>query len=287
MAGPAAIPAPQATACGSKRRTAPWSTNSTAALGSRRTTSPSTAGCWRRSQWALDHREPKCRFVPTPNCSSSRCGASTRSRMPGCSRSTHGRLLVNQLDQVRFEHVRREFNKEADRLSNLGDGRRRTRSSETGGPPIQPTCDPRACPDRPHHPPGLLARRAIGVEHVRRGSSCRDRRRGCARPARQQPRVDRRWRPIDPGTAGPTRPVENQRSTDVCGVSRIAERLHHLPPDLTAARTKARSDRRNQIGRIATRNSPAMLRPPRSRRPEPSRASLRVPLPPPRSGDPR
>jgi ribonuclease HI len=30
------------------------------------------------------------------------------------------RLLVAKLGQVRFEHVRREFNKEADRLSNLG-----------------------------------------------------------------------------------------------------------------------------------------------------------------------
>ena len=30
------------------------------------------------------------------------------------------RLLVVKLDRVRFEHVRRELNKEADRLSNLG-----------------------------------------------------------------------------------------------------------------------------------------------------------------------
>lgn len=30
------------------------------------------------------------------------------------------RLLVGQLDHVKFEHVRREMNKEADRLSNLG-----------------------------------------------------------------------------------------------------------------------------------------------------------------------
>ena len=30
------------------------------------------------------------------------------------------RLLVADLDDVRFEHVRRELNKEADRLSNLG-----------------------------------------------------------------------------------------------------------------------------------------------------------------------
>jgi ribonuclease HI len=30
------------------------------------------------------------------------------------------RLLAAQLDDVKFEHVRREFNKEADRLSNIG-----------------------------------------------------------------------------------------------------------------------------------------------------------------------
>jgi probable phosphoglycerate mutase len=30
------------------------------------------------------------------------------------------RLLIARLGRVRFEHVRREFNKEADRLSNLG-----------------------------------------------------------------------------------------------------------------------------------------------------------------------
>jgi ribonuclease HI len=30
------------------------------------------------------------------------------------------RLLVATLTHVKFEHVRREFNKEADRLSNLG-----------------------------------------------------------------------------------------------------------------------------------------------------------------------
>lgn len=30
------------------------------------------------------------------------------------------RLLAAQLDEVKFEHVRREFNRDADRLSNLG-----------------------------------------------------------------------------------------------------------------------------------------------------------------------
>ena len=30
------------------------------------------------------------------------------------------RLLAAELDEVKFEHVRRELNKEADRLSNLG-----------------------------------------------------------------------------------------------------------------------------------------------------------------------
>ena len=33
---------------------------------------------------------------------------------------TRARLLVMELDRVDFEHVRREFNKDADRLSNLG-----------------------------------------------------------------------------------------------------------------------------------------------------------------------
>jgi len=34
--------------------------------------------------------------------------------------SAKARLLAAQLDRVRFEHVRRELNKEADRLSNVG-----------------------------------------------------------------------------------------------------------------------------------------------------------------------
>jgi probable phosphoglycerate mutase len=33
---------------------------------------------------------------------------------------TRARLLVMELDRVTFEHVRREYNKDADRLSNLG-----------------------------------------------------------------------------------------------------------------------------------------------------------------------
>jgi ribonuclease HI len=43
-------------------------------------------------QWALDHRQTRVQI----------------------------RAVVNQLDQVKFDHVRREFNKEADRLPNLG-----------------------------------------------------------------------------------------------------------------------------------------------------------------------
>ena len=34
--------------------------------------------------------------------------------------AARARLLVGQLDDVTFQHVRREQNKEADRLSNLG-----------------------------------------------------------------------------------------------------------------------------------------------------------------------
>ena len=60
------------------------------------------------------------RSAPTQSCSSSRCAASTRSSILACSRSSRARLLVGQLDDVTFQHVRREQNKEADRLSNLG-----------------------------------------------------------------------------------------------------------------------------------------------------------------------
>jgi ribonuclease HI len=34
--------------------------------------------------------------------------------------AARARLLIGQLDDVTFQHVRREQNKEADRLSNLG-----------------------------------------------------------------------------------------------------------------------------------------------------------------------
>jgi ribonuclease HI len=44
-----------------------------------------------------------------------------RVRHPGLQPlAARARLLVNQLDDVTFHHVRREHNREADRLSNLG-----------------------------------------------------------------------------------------------------------------------------------------------------------------------
>ena len=45
----------------------------------------------------------------------------TRSSIPGSSRCIRKRqALALRLGRVTFEHVRRELNKEADRLSNLG-----------------------------------------------------------------------------------------------------------------------------------------------------------------------
>ena len=50
------------------------------------------------------------------------------------------RLLAAQLDDVKFEHVRREFNKEADRLSNAGmdEAEEGLRLKAQGLPGVQP-----------------------------------------------------------------------------------------------------------------------------------------------------
>jgi ribonuclease HI len=55
--------------------------------------------------------------------------------------AARARAMVSQLDQVRFEHVRREHNKEADRLSNVGmdeaEEALRNPPPPNGGPPGQ------------------------------------------------------------------------------------------------------------------------------------------------------
>ena len=84
------------------------------------TTSPSTTACSRRCSGRSTTSTATSTSVRTPSCSSSRCAANTgqESRSPAAlrPRAAAGRATR----RVTFEHVRRELNKEADRLSNLG-----------------------------------------------------------------------------------------------------------------------------------------------------------------------
>lgn len=72
-------------------------------------------------QWALDHRETRVQIRADSELLVKQMRGEYRVKNPGLQPlHARARLLVQQLDQVRFEHVRRELNKEADRLSNLG-----------------------------------------------------------------------------------------------------------------------------------------------------------------------
>ncbi len=72
-------------------------------------------------QWALDHSETRVQIRADSELLVKQMRGEYRVKNPGLQPlHARARLLVQQLDQVRFEHVRRELNKEADRLSNLG-----------------------------------------------------------------------------------------------------------------------------------------------------------------------
>ncbi|OFW10176.1 MAG: hypothetical protein A3H96_18110 [Acidobacteria bacterium RIFCSPLOWO2_02_FULL_67_36] len=72
-------------------------------------------------QWAIDRGERDVHIRADSELLVKQMRGEYKVKNPGlqalCARA---RLLVMQLDRVVFEHVRREFNKEADRLSNLG-----------------------------------------------------------------------------------------------------------------------------------------------------------------------
>lgn len=72
-------------------------------------------------QWAVDHAVRELKVRADSELLVKQMRGEYKVRHPGLQ-PLYGRarLLVSQLGQVRFEHVRREFNKEADRLSNLG-----------------------------------------------------------------------------------------------------------------------------------------------------------------------
>lgn len=72
-------------------------------------------------QWAVDHRQPRVHIRADSELLVKQMRGEYKVKNAGLQPLyVRARLLVGQLDQVRFEHVRRELNKEADRLSNLG-----------------------------------------------------------------------------------------------------------------------------------------------------------------------
>lgn len=72
-------------------------------------------------QWAVDHGEREVHIRADSELLVRQMRGEYKVKHPGlqalCARA---RLLVMQLDRVVFEHIRRELNEEADRLSNLG-----------------------------------------------------------------------------------------------------------------------------------------------------------------------
>src|SRR5918993_4912902 len=72
-------------------------------------------------KWAVDHGHRDVAIRADSELLVKQMRGEYRIKHPGLQPlATRARLLITQLDDVRFQHVRREQNKEADRLSNLG-----------------------------------------------------------------------------------------------------------------------------------------------------------------------
>jgi len=72
-------------------------------------------------KWAVDHGHQKVQVRADSELLVKQMRGEYRVKHPGLQPlAARARLLVGQLDDVTFQHVRREQNKEADRLSNLG-----------------------------------------------------------------------------------------------------------------------------------------------------------------------
>ena len=72
-------------------------------------------------RWAVDHGERDLLVRADSELLVKQMRGEYKVRHPGLQPLyVQSRLLVMELGSVEFEHVRREFNKEADRLSNLG-----------------------------------------------------------------------------------------------------------------------------------------------------------------------
>jgi ribonuclease HI len=72
-------------------------------------------------QWAVDHGEPRVHIRADSELLVKQMRGEYKVKNPGLQPLyVRARLLAAELDDVTFEHVRRELNKEADRLSNVG-----------------------------------------------------------------------------------------------------------------------------------------------------------------------
>ena len=72
-------------------------------------------------QWAVDHDVRRVHIRADSELLVRQMRGEYRVKNPGLQPLyVRARLLAAQLDDVKFEHVRRELNKEADRLSNVG-----------------------------------------------------------------------------------------------------------------------------------------------------------------------
>lgn len=72
-------------------------------------------------QWAVDHDVRRVHIRADSELLVRQMRGEYKVKNPGLQPLyVRARLLAAQLDDVKFEHVRRELNKEADRLSNVG-----------------------------------------------------------------------------------------------------------------------------------------------------------------------
>jgi ribonuclease HI len=72
-------------------------------------------------EWAVDHAQKRVQVRADSELLVRQMRGEYRVRHPGLQPlAARARLLAAQLDDVTFQHVRRELNTEADRLSNLG-----------------------------------------------------------------------------------------------------------------------------------------------------------------------
>ncbi len=72
-------------------------------------------------KWTIDHGHRRLHIRADSELLVKQMRGEYKVKNPGLQPlAARARALVSQLDQVRFEHVRREHNKDADRLSNVG-----------------------------------------------------------------------------------------------------------------------------------------------------------------------